>query len=270
MHDFKPESLGGGTVGDKLPCNPGPPFIYAHPRGQYHFLKDGDGGGEWLPRVKKLKLDPGANGVTGSYRHPNFTRFTAWLAEIGYEIIMPDVSVCWHEDGKLVEGDNYLYSLECRNPKNGIEGKVYTDVWDNPVPVGTGRKATVDWSTHRDNAGFNAWCRMLMDDGRIQRPTQAQVSAPMQLQRRRAQRHAPKAASDSYHAQVLRDESTRYAGMLAAAKELSDPTPKRKGRGKLRKRQPEALDMAEHKAIDKVKKPPVKRKAKKPAAQPNG
>lgn len=224
-----------------LPCLPGSPFVFAHNPRSFEYSPgppDEDGlptPGEWLPRVKRLKLDPGANmckvGSWGAYRTK--------LEGEGYTFIPDDVEVCFFEDGELQYDDGYLFSVRCRKKKR--TGKVYIDPWDHPSILGLGESATIDWRTERDKKGFDEWRRKLLRDGVLKPPTRGVITKILAIQSRRASRKAGKANND-YLAKLVEREVLKLAQMTEAAEAFKGSGFKRKrSKRKKRGRQREAV-----------------------------
>ncbi len=236
MQDFSPQketlNAAGGTS-DRLPCGPNSPFIYCW-SGDYYGAEEEDGTVDFLPRVKRLPMVPGCNGVKGHFAHPQWAPMLSWLQQTGWQYIPLAGPVVYYEDGVLVEDDCYILSLPCRDPVKGTMGKCYLSVWDRPTVEGRGVHASVNWGTHRDNKGFRAWLRFLMDEGTIPRPTQGIVERALTLQRKRAIRHVVKAPGSGYFTGIVEREGVRLNAMLAAQKELESAAPKRKHKSKRR------------------------------------
>jgi len=206
IKSFKPQKV-VDTVEDSeyLPEKANFQFFYMHHPSHWHFIE-----GEWLPGMKKWRLNPGVGGVEkgrNGYRQARTN-----LEMDGWTVISHDVPVVYHDDqGQLVNDTGYLCSLRGRG------GKVYTDVWHTPFILGAGRTARVDWGEGFDREGFNLWRKLLLERGIIARPNQAILANTVTIQRKRVDRCAAKANTNNpYAVSVYERELSMLEGMEAS------------------------------------------------------
>ena len=228
---FQRETLQRETLdNDLLPCKRNPPFIFAHYPGKWELIEEDGPKGETvyhlLPRLKRMRLEPGSNGVKGeTYETVRAGLMFAWLDAEGWVRIMPDTPVIYcDESGEEVEDRGYLRS------DKGRHGKVFLDVWDRPLIFGSGRGARVDWTTKRDRKGFNLWRQMLVSTGIIRKPTESELNQIIRLQRRRHHRRARDTGGSPYREGLAQKERDRLDAMLAASDRMFKTTKRRKGK----------------------------------------
>jgi len=215
---------------DRLRAKPNYKFLYIHWPGQWELVNDG-GKHELLPRVRKISLMPGSNGV--GWRRQDSTdpadvdlsMLYLWLEKEGATRIDPvRTPVCYTgDDGELFMDDEpgYLWSMGLADGH-----KLYIDPWDNPTQK-RGAKGGVDWSG-RDVEGFRAWRSMLAAEGIIPPPEPEDLTALIELQSIRVERHTKRAAGNPAIQKRVEMEQGRLSAMLAEQKVRFEKMPKRK------------------------------------------
>jgi hypothetical protein len=228
------ESLQRETLSsDLLKCQPNYKFIFAHSMESWEFVEGPDGEGEWLPRLKRLSLNPGANGIKGTRKTPDWRFFRLYLEGQGWTIVSPEVeTVTWDGEEFIEADDGYLFSTGCTWSASGqtFTGKRYLDPWDRPVDGIRG----ADFRSHRDRIGFAEWRRRLVESGAIKPPSPAVINAEIRRQRTRADRNLSAYAGNTHVASRVDAARKRYDKMKAASEEMLDapvrPTHRRRKR----------------------------------------
>ena len=178
-----------------LPLKPSPRFFYIHHPARWECI-EGEKGWEWLPRLGKMKLTPGVNGVRqGRGTHGQIDDSLARMQKekngwtvIPYEVI--EGGYCWAYKGK--------------------RGTVHLSRWNNPKMVGN----QVIMQT--DTTGYNAFRRGLIEDGHIPAPDPEMLERLMDRQTKENNERGGKAHIPAVAVQLKAGES-RLEGMKEAA-----------------------------------------------------
>jgi len=160
----------------------------------------------WLPRLKRLELSPGVNGVRMGRRGspPDASLAVANLRTQGWTMIPEDY------DGGYV------------NVHPGARGPIHVLKFDQPVNVGS---KTV---LRCDDEGYKRFRYRLVVDGVIKPPEPEALEAIMDLRRNRIARHQREVHIPAVRARV--DALEEELGEMKEAAEEIAPKPKRKRR----------------------------------------
>jgi len=211
-HNFqskKANNKAGSASDDRLPGRPRPRFLLAHHPESFEFV-----GGKWLPMLKTIPLIPGVNGCrNGANGHQPVIvelRNNRWVPldeDMSIKVTDPDT-------GDIVDDEGYMEEWE------GKKGPHFSDAWCNPMLVGSGKAASVDWNTGFDHAGYNAWRAWLIEEGHIKPPSPAVLARLTKIQEKRANRRIHESHDGNPHIQAqVKAGLDKLAAMNAAAPE---------------------------------------------------
>lgn len=224
-HNFnkqKASNKASVTSDNRLPGRPRARFVLAHHPDSWEFID-----GAWLPQLKTIPLIPGVNGCRqGPDGHlPVLValrqdRWTPIDDQIAIKITDPDT-------GKIVDDAGYLLEWE------GRRGPHYSDAWCTPMLLGSGRNASVDWSTGFDVAGYNVWRLWLVESGTIEKPSPAVMAQLLKVQEKRASRRINESHDGNPHIQAhVKAEMDKLEAMRSASNGADKKRRPVKGRGR--------------------------------------
>lgn len=202
MHSF--ENLGstvttssrtvGATV---LPMKREPDFTLGHYPTEWEMVET-ENGLEWLPRLKKLAMIPGVNGVRQTRNGVDDRIARTTYTDQGWTLIPRDLG--------------YVTAYPTTT------GTTYLLTWDRPKRLGN--RCIVK----HDEAGFNAFRRSLIEDGVIERPDPDALEAIAERLRRTIARNEKNA-----HIAGVAEKIEADRELLAAMRGDAKPS-KRAGR----------------------------------------
>jgi hypothetical protein len=177
-------SLGAVAPDTLLPCRPNVPFLLFHTPKNWFVgeVKDDKGKTKtyWLPKLKPLPLQPGANNI-----------------KEGPDGDGPDVMAAQRRIERKLHGtllhrreqiQVYLREHDCRDPKTRRKGLFWCLTWESPE--------VIDGQVHvdLDEAAYHRWLLSLVEDGTIRPPHQTVIND--YLSRRRG--HIPRQAKNAH------------------------------------------------------------------------
>lgn len=192
---FQPVGSGGGE--SKLPFIEGRDckFYFAFPPKSWEVCKARDSN-EWdlLPVPKTIEIRPGANLVEAAKvkgQEPNAARTRGMLEDQGVVVLRAEI-------------DTYCGKVDSAN------GPRYFSRWERVTTYPDG-----DWEMRFDGAGFDAWRRELVEEGKVPPPRESVAQGlRTRLQRRIARaemaQHLPKAQRQ------IEEAKAALAGLEAA------------------------------------------------------
>jgi hypothetical protein len=196
-----------------LPLNRGPRWVFAHHPLSWE-VHDVDGGPRWVPKLRRIPVVPGSNGVRkgGDDRELMFS-----LQQNGWTVI---------ENG----GPAGVYADECiaRN------GTIWLDRWCTPHEYAPGRCKIRRTDDQRQE--FVQWCAGLVDAGALPEPDPVLLEEVCErFHDTHIRRHLSRETVPSVAAQLVKARA-EHARMLAAslrsAQAEEKPAPKRRSRAK--------------------------------------
>ncbi len=163
--------------------------------GQWEATEMPDHGWTWLPKLKKLPLTPGVNGVRGGHPHADGS-----LAIAGAQ-----------QRGMLLIPDDYKGGFVMRH----MTATGYTHLHKSERLVRVGPRSEV----RGDSVAWNQFRYDLVQDGIIPPPTAEELDLLMDRQRRRLERNQKAVHIPAVAARVEAD-TAKLEGMANAAEEL--------------------------------------------------
>lgn len=191
------------------PVNSGPthinmkrndPFVLAHFPTEWELVEE-DGDYWWLPRLKKLGISGGVNGVRVDRGRVQFANAKTDYEARGFTLISED-SVIQAGPGNLPEGG---YRVEYP----GTNGKVHLCRWDVPKVLGGQVIIKTCAKTH------NAFRRSLVEQGIIGQPDPDALEIVTERMRTRIARKAKQAHIPAVKAEIEHTEDLLAATKLA-------------------------------------------------------
>tara|TARA_R100000664_G_C2739013_1_gene127839 strand:- start:492 stop:1046 length:555 start_codon:yes stop_codon:yes gene_type:complete len=172
-----------------------PDFTLGHYPTEWEMVET-ENGLEWLPRLKKLALVPGVNGVRQTRNGVDDRIARTTYTDQGWTLIPRDLG--------------YVTAYPTTS------GTTYLLTWDRPKRLGN--RCIVK----HDDAGFNAFRRSLIEDGVIERPDPDALEAIAERLRRTIARNEKNA-----HIAGVAEKIEADRELLAAMRE--EPKPKKRG-----------------------------------------
>ena len=182
----------GATV---LPMRAEPDFTLGHYPTEWEMVET-ENGLEWLPRLKKLALVPGVNGVRQTRNGVDDRIARTTYTDQGWTLIPRDLG--------------YVTAYPTTS------GTTYLLTWDRPKRLGN--RCIVK----HDDQGFNAFRRSLIEGGVIERPDPDALEAIAERLRRTIARNEKNA-----HIAGVAEKIEADRELLAAMRE--EPKPKKRG-----------------------------------------
>ena len=182
----------GATV---LPMRAEPDFTLGHYPTEWEMVET-ENGLEWLPRLKKLALVPGVNGVRQTRNGVDDRIARTTYTDQGWTLIPRDLG--------------YVTAYPTTS------GTTYLLTWDRPKRLGN--RCIVK----HDDAGFNAFRRSLIEGGVIERPDPDALEAIAERLRRTIARNEKNA-----HIAGVAEKIEADRDLLAAMRE--EPKTKKRG-----------------------------------------
>ena len=182
----------GATV---LPMRAEPDFTLGHYPTEWEMVET-ENGLEWLPRLKKLALVPGVNGVRQTRNGVDDRIARTTYTDQGWPLIPRDLG--------------YVTAYPTTT------GTTYLLTWDRPKRLGN--RCIVK----HDDQGFNAFRRSLIEGGVIERPDPDALEASAERLRRTIARNEKNA-----HIAGVAEKIEADRELLAAMRE--EPKPKKRG-----------------------------------------
>jgi len=174
MDTFTPQSWTGATRNEHVPKvanRPNAPFYLSHSPFQWELVKTDDDVFEWLPTFSKINEMAGVNGVQQTPTGVDSTITRMKMADKGHTILERE------------------FGYVARYPTR-FGGFYYAMKWDVPKIIG---KKTF-WN--HDEQGYNAWRKLLISEGIIERPENEIIELKLadvdrKIERRLMNQHIP-------------------------------------------------------------------------------
>lgn len=174
-------------------------------KGKATFDEHGDPIIEWLPNLRRQKMQPGVHGIKGVKEgaaldlQPRLDR----LRNQGWRLI-PRGIPCVGFGVPLPKG--YIVRYDAAGAK---DRQLYSDAWTRPVITGTGKDASVRWES--DQRGWLLFLRSLVEFGVVPLPDENVMRERIDVMNLRTTRHNDRMHIESVKSRV--DLTTRIVNV---------------------------------------------------------